>query len=193
MTLRDLRNQLQKQSDASSGDRFCFSSVHYPKKDDPDRWQRIPISTPSHVIFLTYENGVPSFPVTVPPSQYCGSKGRDQGSRQKISIKTRSLEEIFTFLGQIVRTELGLASGNETSLSVKLENKPDFNLFHVEQRLPIGEEPWAIYNGQVFSVRIDASGERDASSRVLQLVTDLLALQSSAKNFPAPNLIAVTQ
>jgi hypothetical protein len=31
-----------------------------------------------------------------------------------------------------------------------------------------------------------------ASSRVLQLLTDLTALQSSAKNLPAPNIIAVT-
>jgi hypothetical protein len=39
---------------------------------------------------------------------------------------------------------------------------------------------------------IDPAGNSDTSSRILQLLTDLLALQSSAKSLPAPNVIAVT-
>jgi hypothetical protein len=41
-------------------------------------------------------------------------------------------------------------------------------------------------------VAVDPSGAKNTSSRIMQLVSDLLALQSSAKNLPAPNLIAIT-
>jgi hypothetical protein len=37
---------------------------------------------------------------------------------------------------------------------------------------------------------VDPSGE-DASTQVVQLLSDLLAIQSNAKDLPAPNVIAV--
>jgi hypothetical protein len=146
------------------------------------------------VVYLTVADGKGTLPITISPSQFCGHSARAKahGEYQKLDFKTRSLEEIFHFLGEIVRTELALAADAE-SLAVPFADGHDFRLFHVEHRLPVGEEPWAVINGQIFVVRIDTSGKYDASSRVLQLMTDLLALQSSAKNLPAPNLIAITQ
>ena len=187
--------QLQKNGGAggAGGDRFCFSTTWHPQ-NDLDLSMSKPIKEKEHLIFLGLENEKYVWPVAVHPSLYCGrsSGSRAAGGSEKISFKTRSIEEIFYFLGQIVRTELGIASGEEASLAIPSSDGSTFRLFHVEHRLPVGEEPWVMYNGQIFSIRIDPSGKQDASSRVLQMMTDLLALQSSAKNLPAPNLIAVT-
>ena len=102
----------------------------------------------------------------------------------------RSVEGIFHYLGEMVRTELGLAGAPE-SLAVPRSDKPEFRLFSLERRPPSPGDPWLAYRGQVFAANVDPSGEADASSRVIQLLTELLALQSSAKNLPAPNLITV--
>jgi len=145
---------------------------------------------------------VKRFRVSIGTSYYCGSKTSpaDPSSNnskhkagQGITLTTRSLEGIFFYLGEMVRTELGVATGEPISLGVPREaGRPEFNLFKLEHRLPIRYEPWVMYDSQIFSISVDPSGQNDASSRVVQLLTDLLALQSSAKSFPAPNLIAIT-
>ena len=89
----------------------------------------------------------------------------------------------------MVRTELGLATGVPVSLD--LYGPPPYRLFSVERRRPSRGEIGVRYEGQAYSIRTDPSGELDASSRVVQILTDLWALQSSAKDLPAPNLITV--
>jgi hypothetical protein len=184
--------QLQREGGSGGEDRFCFADVQHPQ-GDLDLSLTGPLKTRDHTIYLGLENGRYVWPVTVPPSQYCGHSAGGTASRYRILFKTRSLEEIFHFLGQIARTELGLAGDAQAPLGVPFADGHEFHLFRVQRRLPIGEEPWAMINGQIFVIQIDPSGKNDASSRVLQLLTDLLALQSSAKNLPAPNLIAITQ
>jgi hypothetical protein len=93
----------------------------------------------------------------------------------------------------MVRTELGLATGEGVRLVIPMgAGRQDFHLFGLERRLPGPGELSITRNGETFTMTIDPSGERDASSRILQLVGDLMALQSSAKNLPAPSLIAIT-
>jgi hypothetical protein len=56
--------------------------------------------------------------------------------------------------------------------------------------MPVNGEISANFHGTYYTVAADPSGS-DASSQVLAILTDLLALQSSAKSLPAPNVIAV--
>jgi uncharacterized membrane protein YgcG len=179
--------------------RFCFSHTVSPVENfsisTKPAGDTLPIS-------LGRANNLPikRATVTVDKKYYCGepveadssSGSSPQKAAEGIALTTRSLEEIFYFLGEMVRTELGLATGEAASLAVALSDRSEFHLFRVERRLPNSGEPWVSYNGEVFSIKVDPSGRADASSRIVQLLTDLLALQSSAKNLPAPNLIAIT-
>jgi hypothetical protein len=125
-----------------------------------------------------------------------GSDSTHDKATTELKFKTRSLEEIFYFLGEMVRTELLAANNEPDLLAIPPLDIPgaagQFHLFHMERRLPKSGEPWVAYNGNIYCITLDPFGQNDASSRVVQLLTDLLALQSSAKNLPAPNLIAIT-
>jgi len=190
--VKTVKYQLQRSGGSGGDDRFCFVEVK-ESEENPDMVMTAPIRSKEHLIHLALYYGKPELPVRIASAQFCGNSGAKTANKAELQFKTRSVEEIFHFLGEIVRTELGLAGGEGTSLAIPSSNRPEFRLFHVERRLPVGEEPWAMINGQIFAVSIDVTGQYDASSRVLQLMTDLLALQSSAKNLPAPNLIAITQ
>jgi hypothetical protein len=126
----------------------------------------------------------------------CGTAGRSETA----SFTIRSVEQIFLFLGEIVRTELRLNAGEANASSDQgafTDEKDDDPanpipryLFRVEQRMPVNGEISANFHGTYYTVAADPSGS-DASSQVLAILTDLLALQSSAKSLPAPNVIAV--
>ena len=96
-------------------------------------------------------------------------------------------------MGELVRTELGLNDGAAVDLRDP-EHSGDktvpLYLFQVEQRMPMKGEISANFHGTTYTVAADPSGA-DASSQVLAILTDLLALQSSAKSLPAPNVIAI--
>lgn len=111
--------------------------------------------------------------------------------RMNITFKTRSLEGIFAFVGELVRTQLGLGSASQPSGDPTYDaNGNPFYLFRVEQRPPRDGEISANIHGFSYAVAADPSGD-DASTQVVQLLSDLLALQSNAKDLPAPNVIAV--
>jgi hypothetical protein len=105
-----------------------------------------------------------------------------------INFSTNSVEGIFTFLGEMVRVELGLGSDPPKDLR-DWNGEPSY-LFKVEQRVPSDGEISATIHGLPYVVSVDPSGE-DASTQVVQLLSDLLAIQSNAKDLPAPNVIAV--
>jgi len=196
--------QLKKGGGDGGGYRFCFAQSSRPY-DNPERSfidnVDFTVTKPPKnklTISLGKAGGKPIKAVTfeIGPSYYCGAKagsaqsqasGKQQAG-EGITISTRSLEGMFYFLGEMIRTELGLATGQPTSLAIE----SDFHLFRVDRRLPLSGEPWVSYNGGIFSVAVDPSGQKDASSRILQFLTDLLALQSSAKSLPTPNVIAIT-
>ena len=83
---------------------------------------------------------------------------------QKSSLTLRSVEQIFLFLGQLIRTELGLNDGILKDLR-DLDGNPT-------KGVP----------SYFFKRRVKPR---------LAILTDLLALQSSAKSLPAPNVIAI--
>ncbi|HEY4848387.1 MAG TPA: hypothetical protein VIH87_11520 [Methylocella sp.] len=141
----------------------------------------------SFFLTLVYANGKPllGFPVHKNSCQLAETA-------VNIMLRVRSVEGIFTFLGEMARTELGLGSGGPDDLATPLTSKSDvpFYLFKIEQRLPLNGEISANFHGSTYTISADPSGP-NASNQVVQLLTDLLALQSSAKNLPAPNVIAI--
>jgi hypothetical protein len=202
LTKDGVRNGYQSQaggSGATRSYRFCFAQKKYPFPD-----VAFSVSSPPRdplVIPLGYANGKPirNATVEIGKTYYCGAKTVENSAPNNqrqiaglgIRITTRSLEGIIYFLGEMVRTELGLATGVGASLAQPYPGQPPFRLFSIERRPPSIGELSVTYHGQIFSIRVDPSGNFDPSSRIVQLVTDLWALQSSAKDLPAPNLITI--
>jgi hypothetical protein len=136
-------------------------------------------------------------PIQIPASMFCDAAPKSGASaaskHQKSSVTLRSVEQVFLFLGEVVRTELGLNDGVTVDLrdfDHYADNTVPLYLFQVEQRMPMKGEISANFHGTTYTVAADPSGA-DASSQVLAILTDLLALQSSAKSLPAPNVIAI--
>lgn len=107
------------------------------------------------------------------------------------ALTTRSVEGVIQFLGEMVRTELGIGDRPATSLAIPMGGGREFRLFRMVRGIPSRPGAWVTYAGEVYGIEVDPTGEQDSSSRVIQMLTDLLALQSSAKNLPAPNIISV--
>jgi hypothetical protein len=194
--------QLQKDG-GGGGFRFCFAEMYQPNTNVDFSLISRPKLDPM-VMHLGVSNGAPVAPLTVAigSAYYCGAKSQPSGpssshqtAGQGVKISTRSLEGIFFYLGEIVRAELGLANNEAGPLLIPMPkgNQMEYlHFFGVERRWPTGGEPSATYRGQTFAINVDPSGTRDTSSRILQLLVDLTALQSAAKNLPAPNFIAIT-
>ena len=176
---------------------LCFKNKVIPREDlDPD----FEVSKKLQAIHPVYLNFEPFPPILIPRAMYCDqAKQADQNSaakppeERKSSLTPRSVEQIFLFLGELVRTELGL----NDNLPKDLQDSGHFTdahiplyLFKFEQRMPVNGEISANFHGTTYTVAADPSGA-DASSQVLALLTDLLALQSSAKSLPPPNVIAI--
>jgi hypothetical protein len=196
--------QFQKGGVGGTGNfRFCFARISVDnsaftiQSTPTEKMLKIPL-------VVAYGMPVQNFTVKIDPQSYCGTESPPPGSAtgtqyaaEGVIITTRSLEGIFQYLGQIVRTELGLGTGRPTSLAIprneeEAEKGEGFRLFRLQIRAPSLTEPWVFYDGNVYTIAVDPSGQADASSRVIQLVSDLLSLQSSAKALPVPNLIAIS-
>jgi len=198
--------QFEKGGVGGSGNyRFCFAIPHQPYKDIDFTILTAPTDPLTIPLAQPFGRPGPNLSLKIGKQYYCGqgttspptANNQDQKAGESITITTRSLEGIFYYLGEMVRTELGIANGDMLSLAIpstqeEADTGQGFRLFRVERRSPIAGEPWVFYNGTIYSITIDPSGQHDASSRILQLVADLMALQSSAKALPAPNLIAIT-
>lgn len=123
------------------------------------------------------------------PEDFCGNKAPSPKDIVKLKITTRSLEGILTYLGEIVRTELGLAA-EPVSLELTALDGSQYRLFHVEPHSGASNAIWTYHNGVAYSIKPDPTGV-NASSRVFQLLTDLMALQSSSKNLPSPTVVSI--
>jgi hypothetical protein len=171
----------------SSTYRFCFTK--YPKSAYARGDVRKPIPVPKAVtIRLTASEAISIDTTTL----VCGDKSAPSAT-SALEIKTRSVEEIFQFLGKMGRIELGLGGAPPNLLTVPVRDQSgnplgSFDLFKVTKGQPAGHDIAATLDGETYVVRPDAMG-KDYSSNVIQLLSDLLALYSSAKNLPAPSVI----
>jgi hypothetical protein len=115
---------------------------------------------------------------------------------RKIGLNVRSVEGIIYYLGEWARQEFFAMGENPTASPTIFsryshcgKEKRDI-LFRVErgtgQELSISSS----YEGNDYYVRVDPNG-CDRSSQVMELVLELLALNNSAKDLPAPSVIPV--
>jgi hypothetical protein len=127
--------------------------------------------------------------VTLTPADACGgSKAKndaDASLDRTIFFRLRSVEGMFQYLGALSRQQLGLVSSAAPDFSF---GGLGYNLFELKRG---GGAFQVSHRGEVFGVDVDPTGTRDGSSRTLQLLTSLLAQQSSAKAFPSQNVITV--
>jgi hypothetical protein len=130
--------------------------------------------------------------IPIPSSKLCGNKSAPAAKADggepipSFKLKMRSVEGIFQFLGTMARRQTNLDNAGAKTLTVG-DNSFAF-LAQAGSSNGAGVEVW-LHDKQFFVAR-DAAG-KNQSTQVLQLLTDLLALQSSAKNIPSPGLITV--
>lgn len=128
----------------------------------------------------------------ISPASYCDpSDGVEkQETLDKVILKPRSVEGIFQFLGNVARAQV--RTPGALGFSREAEKKPPYFPFQVVTGTPPANAAITVKRNSVaYSIMSDTVGEDDQSTRVLQILTDLLALQSSAKNLPTPSAISV--
>jgi len=121
------------------------------------------------------------------PGQYTFRTAETQDA-SGITVKTRSVEGIIYFLGEIARSNLKLTDDKNPLKAVVHEESGS-----EDTAFSIGTDQFAPgisanYDGQTYFVPIDPKGH-DRSGQVLEFLAELLALNSSAKDLPAPNII----
>jgi hypothetical protein len=199
--------EFQLTKPGGKSDEFCFMErLNVAGKQRTNLYEREAVelsslqsnSVPGGVLPLIYYYGKP-LPAAIWKfdKNSCLPSLSSRKPRVKLNLRTRSVEEIFNFLGELVRTQLGLGSTAQpldhptcdVDPTCDMTGNPDF-LFKVEQRLPSDGEISATIHGYSYVISVDPSGN-NASTQVVQLLSDLLALQSNAKDLPASNVIAV--
>jgi hypothetical protein len=185
---------------------FCFG----PKPQQPYPDSGFTILDARNVrkrVEIAYANGQV---VAELPGAQCGSssnKAKSSDSKvqvaNNVSFVPRSVQGIYLYLGQMARTELGLNGRTATELpdpsgraeaqfSVDDPARGPVYLFKLDQRFASGSDIGANFDGSSYAVAVDPTGA-DASSQVIQILSDLQALKSSAKNLPSPSVVSVAQ
>jgi hypothetical protein len=111
------------------------------------------------------------------------------GAAQELNMTTRSVEQLIYYLGEIVRGELGLTGTAHPCPTVAAGGGP-VCLFQVKAGPAPANAIAAAYDGTNYAILADPTGT-DRSSQVLALVSQLLSLNNSAKDLPAPSVISV--
>lgn len=116
-----------------------------------------------------------------------------------IQVRPRSTEGIIYYLGEITRCSLHLDTGSTCPQKVKIvdlshppsedilfdmEDLGDRNTITASTRIRVDWE------GKHYQVKMDPSGA-DRSGQVLRILTQLLALNRSAKDFPTPSIVPI--
>ena len=103
---------------------------------------------------------------------------------QVLSFRVRSTEGMIYYLGEISRYQLGLVPADGPL--------PDRPIFRIAEGPGDRNSIAAPYNGKTYRVIVDPSG-KDRSSQVMELLTELLAQNNSAKDLPAPSVIPIAR
>jgi hypothetical protein len=154
----------------------CFS---------PEKVQQVQkaLSLPAFPLHFALTAGAKTTVVTFDKSNLCGAP---QGAPKaaEVTFSTRSVQEIILLLGDSLRGSVSLPVF-ETP-----QGGPEITVFRAREQPPGGPSISTTVDGRTYYVSVDATGN-DMSSRVIQLIADLIALHSSAKDLPAPNVISV--
>ena len=114
--------------------------------------------------------------------------GQGAGPPRGFTFSLRSTEAVIYFLGELMRHDLGLVPPRFTPTIVS-ESGPSV-LFHIAPGSGDGTAIDASFGGHDYHIAVDPTG-RDRSSQVMDLLTELLAQNNSAKDLPAPSVIPI--
>jgi hypothetical protein len=116
-----------------------------------------------------------------------------------IQVRPRSTEGIIYYLGEIARCSLNLDKKSPCPQKVKIvdlsHSGSENTLFDMED---LGDPKTKVANTRIlvdweknhYQVNMDPSGT-DRSGQVLRILTQLLALNRSAKDFPTPSIVPI--
>ncbi|HUC18649.1 MAG TPA: hypothetical protein VMA37_13285 [Acetobacteraceae bacterium] len=108
-----------------------------------------------------------------------------------VRLTIRSVEGIIYYLGELARGELDIGVG-QTLAPPEIDTGLGIDrLFEVRQGcFATADRIVALYDGVRYCVAVDPSGA-DRSSEVMEVVLQLLALNTSAQTLPAPSVISI--
>ena len=118
-----------------------------------------------------------------------GPAAASAAAGQELTMTARSVEQLIYYLGEIARVQLGL-SGPPKPCPMVASGAGPTCLFRVSAGPAPSGAISAAYDGTNYAIAVDPAGN-DRSSQVLELVSQLLALNNSAKDLPAPSIIPV--
>ena len=181
--------------------RFCFDQIKYYQQQRilegrPPSTVGIEKKIPEDGAEVALFHGDPNAVLKIYPRNACSSTDRTAGKKESLTLTPRSVAGVIDYLGQIARLELGLRNG-----------VPDPGAGPVIQLDPRGEQLAKLFtitrgttvrprvsitseSNEVYSVPIDPTGG-DLSGTVLRILSELITLNSSAKDLPAPSVISV--
>jgi hypothetical protein len=126
--------------------------------------------------------------LVMPADLICGAKEKAQkgatAQNQVFDIHTHSTEGVIYYLGGIARLQLGLVPPATGDF--------DPDVFHLKEGSGGPGTISASFEGKDYHIDVDPTGT-DRSSQVLELVTELLAQNNSAKDLPASSVISVSR
>jgi hypothetical protein len=175
--------RLEKKS-PSPNSRFCLDRAEVEKNLPGGRLpERFSLRHP-----ITIRRGDVIY-VDINERNLCGASARvGAGVSLKVSenveFQTRSVKEIINYLGDIVR------QGVPIMIGITPESKPTTELFRASEQPPQGRNISATVDGYTYYIDVSAT-DKDMSSRVIEILAELIALHNSAKDLPAPNVITV--
>jgi hypothetical protein len=143
-----------------------------------------------HLPAMIPTSTLPGTSVRIQEKNLCGAKLHDEHDTSvkevadNVNFTIRSVEGIISFLGEVVQSNRPLQAYTTP------RGGPKIDIFTASELPPEGPSISASVDGQTYYVKVDATG-KDMSSRVLQLLSELIALNNSAKDLPAPNVITV--
>jgi len=124
---------------------------------------------------------------------WCGAKSVDGGAPpasstaapvvENFKITTRSVRGAFAYLGQMAQLEL---PASPSALDVPIAQGVYLRTFGIE--LATTGQGDVVFEGRRYRLTHMTQGEDD-SERTVQLLSELIALYSSAKSLPTPNII----
>jgi hypothetical protein len=185
--------QLKKTNQTS---RFCFDPgrAHnirvYAGAPVGDTGEKLPASLicgarrNSALVPAMAANARASRHAAIKPAPEQADPQTSEGYEGPLVIRTHSTEGIIYYLGEIARIQLGLVPPTS--------NNWDPGIFHLKQGTGGPNTIDAAFEGKPYYIDADPTGE-DRSSQVLDLVTELLAQNNSAKDLPAPNIIPIAR
>jgi hypothetical protein len=219
--LLERKQALYRVQTESTDYRFCFDEAYQPPHTDSSTWTDLPnriaqAHIPAEVIcrdrlpkrFKEPRESADFRGSTDDKTKLKGrlalnvvlrdsSKGKDAFSLQ---VEPRSTEGVVYYLGEITRCETGLdklSVCSQPTVYVPYRNAEDI-LFAVSRSevTPPSRDEWdggkvaVNWGGKRYAVSMDPEA-KDRSGQVLRVITQLLALNRSAKDFPTPATVPI--